>query len=639
VAPSDPVATRTTAITALDRDLADRSRAAFMRMRPSNLQSSFVNGYLPEIQPRLVAAQVAAARIAGNTIVAQAGGELMINPAGFAGHMTSTGATIPGALTGPILGVYHDVDHGVDVDLALHRGANSLDQILTTEVHDTARAAEQVQLTADRTITYYVRQIEGGACGKCIILSGRRYKYSRFFERHDNCRCHLRPDVEVVDMTVPFGTSKIRSPREIFDSMTPEERVKAFGVNGAKAITDGADMYKVVNATTVKKGQSTRHPDRTMTAPDGKVIPGIGIRKGADGVMRFRPTPEGIYRLAGDNREEAIRLFQLHGYITPQSTAATQARLTRESVARVAQAAEQHLARAAAQRAARIAEETAGATRRADEIARGIEAAKAAVEAARVAEVAAAAEAEATAAAELAARRVAAPFDNLVGKLDAKAAAAAERKAARDELRARSDDQLGEDLNAAFEADDEAEIVRLSAELDRRDAAVAKAAEKRQRDKINAQLRRDAIKERQAAEIGKLIGEGYGEHEAVEMVTGVTIRSQQMTEALARMRADGNQGRTFEAALKQKFIAVVSDDMLAAEDAIRGASFMSPLGSRRGYPDSHLWFGPEKFAREHASEELKLYWDSRGGRPSLDNLRSLELGGAMESTYTQDFYT
>lgn len=72
-----------------------------------------------------------------------------------------------------------------------------------------------------------------------------------------------------------------------------------FGKAGAEAIRSGADMAAVVNA---RRGM--------YTAADGRKY----TREAATR-RRLRLMPEQIFREAKD-RDDAIRLLRLHGYIT-----------------------------------------------------------------------------------------------------------------------------------------------------------------------------------------------------------------------------------------------------------------------------------------------------------------------------------
>jgi hypothetical protein len=80
--------------------------------------------------------------------------------------------------------------------------------------------------------------------------------------------------------------------------MSREEQERVFGMAGAEAIRAGADISKVVNAR------------RGIYTADG----GLYTRESQVG-SRVRLMPEQILRDARD-RDDAIRLLRLHGYLS-----------------------------------------------------------------------------------------------------------------------------------------------------------------------------------------------------------------------------------------------------------------------------------------------------------------------------------
>lgn len=301
----DPAADRIAAVTNLDQWVSAQAARAWRSLRPNALQQSFVDSVLPSLLPSLRQAQAAAANMGATAMsraLADAGNDPaahVVVPEGFAGH-ASDGGSLVSLLAVPLVETYVDLGAGIPADEALDRSFGSLNRILVTQIHDAARSAEQTQLVADKTVTYWIRITEPSACDRCIILSGKRYKWSTGFERHDRCRCSMAPET-VVD------ESKIQSPREIFDAMNHEERVRAFGVANTRAIEDGADLYRVVNATGSRSGMST-----TITDSSGRKLRATYVmaRKGHP-----RLTPESIYKLAGDDRAKAIQLLTRNGYL------------------------------------------------------------------------------------------------------------------------------------------------------------------------------------------------------------------------------------------------------------------------------------------------------------------------------------
>lgn len=298
---------RFAAVAMLDQQLVAQAKAEWYRMQLTDLQGSFVNQFFPAVQPGLVQAQATAARFGAAAVAERTGQPVSVDPAAFAGA-ASDGGPLPHLLAQPLVGLYVDLENGVPPELALGRRMDSMDQLLVTQVQDAARAAEQVQMTAARGVHFWVRVVEPGACSRCLILAGKRYRWDADFLRHPRCRCHAEPETET---TAPIG-----SPQAVFDSMSPEEQDAAFGVANAQAIRDGADIYRVVNATGSTSGMTSvlRNADGSQvstTDPYGSSVPGTRLNAGAG----FRPVPQGIYQLAGGDRDEAIRLLGVHGYL------------------------------------------------------------------------------------------------------------------------------------------------------------------------------------------------------------------------------------------------------------------------------------------------------------------------------------
>lgn len=349
------------AVTALDRWLAAEAALAWARLRASSLQASFTADVLPSLLPKVVAVQRLAAEFGATGVrqqavklvsapasrpvvvpqaparvpsvptiqvlpsappvvtvpslpadspVAQAVRKVIeapkVTPAAFAG-VASDGRPLASLLAQPLIETYTQLGAGVPTDLALSRGMDSMDRILATQVHDAAREAGQVQMTAIREITGYQRLVEPGACDRCAILAGRIYRYNASFLRHPACRC---VGVPVTDATAPP-----RNDRELFDAMSVAQQNRSFGLAGAQAIRDGASPQRVVNA---RRGMSTVQTasGRNVAAPQR--LYGQDLLTTTAGARPGRPRlmPAGIYQIAGDDRGLAIDLLQTHGYLS-----------------------------------------------------------------------------------------------------------------------------------------------------------------------------------------------------------------------------------------------------------------------------------------------------------------------------------
>jgi hypothetical protein len=298
---------------------------------------------------QLAATQITAAR-AGVDYVPAVLDELGIDPAASA--RVNPRAFAVGSSGMPLLDVLDSVpkralkayaESGPDAGMAA--GLDLLEGIIETQVADAARLASSVRMVATPAVSGYVRMVEPGACSRCVILAGRRYRTLEPFPRHDRCRCRHIPAAEDLLDDV------LTDPRAYFDSLTKDEQDRAFTKAGARAIRDGADISQVVNA---RRGALGLTPaGGRLTAAEKKIlrngneqfghlrttrlagrdvylttegttkrgwagqsmgnfqkVPGQRYRRSA----RQRLLPESIYQIAAD-REDAIRLLRLYGYV------------------------------------------------------------------------------------------------------------------------------------------------------------------------------------------------------------------------------------------------------------------------------------------------------------------------------------
>jgi hypothetical protein len=217
-----------------------------------------------------------------------------IHAQAFAG-VASDGRALDGLLQQPAIKTLKAIKEGAEVRRAMSVGLLDLDMIVRTQVADAGRAADGVAITARPAITGYVRMVVGGACSRCLILAGRRYGWNAGFLRHPRCDCRHIPAAEDAD--------DVRTnPRKAFDELSAAEQDRVFTKAGAQAIREGADMNRVVNA---RRGMYTAAGKRMTTEATTR-----------RGVGRARLMPEQIYLEADGNRDEAIRLLRVHGYIT-----------------------------------------------------------------------------------------------------------------------------------------------------------------------------------------------------------------------------------------------------------------------------------------------------------------------------------
>lgn len=192
------------------------------------------------------------------------------------------------------------------------------DRIVSTQLADVARSAAGTSIAVRPGVGGYVRMANPGACSRCAILAGRKYRWNQGFERHPNCLCEHVPVAEVESKQ---AEGLIADPQEYFESLEPAEQDRIFTKAGAQAIRDGADISRVVNA---RRGMSTAQVNARGWIPKGRLtrteFAGRQVYLASEATTRrgtgrkVRLMPESIYEVARD-RDEAIRLLAAHGYI------------------------------------------------------------------------------------------------------------------------------------------------------------------------------------------------------------------------------------------------------------------------------------------------------------------------------------
>lgn len=266
---------------------------------------------LPRLLILLTAAQRDAAGQAGEYVAAALAEQgvtprpVRINPDAFGG-LASDGRELGTLLLQPIVTSKVALAAGAGPGRALTAGRAALQMIVGTQVADAGRAADGVALTGQRTATGYVRMVVGKTCSRCLILAGKRYRWNQGFRRHPRCDCRHIPVAENVPDDVRTD------PEAAFRSMSREEQDKVFTTSGAAAIRDGADMGQVVNARSGMYVAGEQKLTRSGATLHGFAGNRLGVRSGQPAT---RLMPEQIYRDARGDRDEAIRLLRLHGYL------------------------------------------------------------------------------------------------------------------------------------------------------------------------------------------------------------------------------------------------------------------------------------------------------------------------------------
>lgn len=224
----------------------------------------------------------------------QAGAAGYVAPSSLAG-IAADGRPLESLLYQPAIRTLQAIGAGAPTGGALTVGRLSLDMIVRTQVADAGRAATGVAI-AGQPYVGYIRHISPGACSRCTVLAGRFFRWNAGFQRHPNCRCVHVPTVAAKADSVG------RSPRGYFDALTVAEQDRIFTLAGARAIRDGADMGRIVNARS------------------GMQVAG---RSGTRGSTQRRLTPEEIYRRSRGDRQVALRLLRQNGYLVAQPTRLT----------------------------------------------------------------------------------------------------------------------------------------------------------------------------------------------------------------------------------------------------------------------------------------------------------------------------
>ncbi len=206
-----------------------------------------------------------------------------VSASAFAGY-TREGVVVAEALHASVRISKQAVADGHTPSGALLQGRKSLQRLIPSLIADADRGAVQVGLTTTK-VGGYVRMLVGPSCKDCIMLAGRWYAWNEGFQRHPHCDCRHIPASE--NIAGDWRTD----PYQAFNQLSEEEQDRRFGKSEARAIRDGADMYRVVNV-------------KTRGLPSAKAF------------RSPRMTVDEIYRTAG-TRARAVEMLTQQGYILP----------------------------------------------------------------------------------------------------------------------------------------------------------------------------------------------------------------------------------------------------------------------------------------------------------------------------------
>ncbi|MDD7930078.1 hypothetical protein [Microbacterium thalli] len=157
---------------------------------------------------------------------------------------------------------------------ALAQAARWLTMVTLTTLADTRRMVYGADIIQRPAITGYTRMLNPPSCDRCIVLAGRWYRWNEGFQRHPRCDCQHIPAVENV------GGDARTDPYRAFQDLDPEQQERVFGRSEARAIREGADIFKVVNQRTRKMA--------TARSPIDEIYRTAGTRTNAVRMLRER---------------------------------------------------------------------------------------------------------------------------------------------------------------------------------------------------------------------------------------------------------------------------------------------------------------------------------------------------------------
>jgi hypothetical protein len=221
----------------------------------------------------------------------QDGGDIAgaVDPSAFAGY-ASDGRDLGTLLDQAPIIAKARVGAGQTAVQGLAAASQWMTMVGLTQVADASRGFISADMGAHSKVTGYVRMLVPPSCPRCVVLAGKWFRYNTGFQRHPHCDCRHVPATENIagDLTT--------DPYAYFKSLTKEQQEATFGRIEARAISDGGDIYRVVNIS-----------QRGMPATGSKQAIKYGTPR--------KLTVDQIYRTAG-TRANAIQMMKDEGYIT-----------------------------------------------------------------------------------------------------------------------------------------------------------------------------------------------------------------------------------------------------------------------------------------------------------------------------------
>lgn len=285
----------------------------------------------PRVKSVLAAGQLAAAAGASDYVSAAVRAQGLdpqpdgsTQAAAFAGW-AADGRSLDTLMLHSLITTKQAIADGTPLRGALQLGENWLSMAVSSEVADAGRSAEGVGMTADRTVTAYVRVLGGRGCARCVILAGQIYVGNPGFLRHPRCQCRHLPVADQGRMR-----PHLLDPHQYFEQLSRAEQDRRFTAAGAQAIRDGGNINAIVNARrgmyraadgygrrvrATREGTTRRGLYFQMErSRAGQVSPAIARNPRLFELTSPRLMPEQIYRIAR-TRDEAVDLLRQYGYL------------------------------------------------------------------------------------------------------------------------------------------------------------------------------------------------------------------------------------------------------------------------------------------------------------------------------------
>ena len=319
-----------------------RAQHLWRELATSDLNGSWLRGIGPAMVQMVAAGQLLAASTGQAYVDAivqadeqasnyDAGAE-RVSPRALSGT-AADGRDLETLLYEPVIRTKTLIKGGLTPQESMLGGMTRLNRIVANEVATAGSSAMGIAMTANRTVTGYVRCIRPGACARCAILAGRWYRYNADFQRHPHCGCYGIPSTK-------GHRGHLTDPEAFFNGLSRAEQDRRFGVGGAAAIREGADISQIVNVR--RKGAlytTTAYGRRVQATREGTSRLGsyyeqmqreetrrTGVRyaQSSSDVKRGIPsyklrtprlTPSQIFTMTED-RDELIRLLKRYAYLT-----------------------------------------------------------------------------------------------------------------------------------------------------------------------------------------------------------------------------------------------------------------------------------------------------------------------------------